>query len=87
MSTSNRTDKASAQKRNIDTMNEINTSLHIKQLEGEEYLAMKDKMAAGASCKSCIDFIQKRYHTECKMMAKTIRHYNICTAHRVGGSK
>jgi hypothetical protein len=61
------------------TMNTLN---HIKPLENKEYLAMKDAMAEGASCKSCTDFKQHQFSATCMMHSKTIRHYNICTRYK-----
>jgi hypothetical protein len=64
----------------------MNTLHHIKPLEAKEYLAMKDAMAEGASCKSCIDFRQLRYGALCKMYEKPIKQYNICTRYKKTGA-
>ena len=58
------------------------TLVHRKALEATEYLAMKDAMNNGASCRSCKYFLQKQYVGFCKMTSKTVQNYNICTAYR-----
>lgn len=86
MGKSNRTKDASFASSNVQSAIDMRTVEHIKELEKKEYLAMKDAMIAGGSCKSCIDFKQLRFIQECKFFTKEIKHYNICKYYKAAAS-